>query len=411
MGAGGSTGSSSGSGSSSSSGTGAGGTIAPSGEQRVIGYFAAWDVYDRDYHVNEIPAAQLTHINYAFANIADGQCVLGDPYADTDKAYPGDTWDEGAKRGNFHQLEILKAAHPHLKTLISVGGWTWSGQFSDVALTAESRKKFAASCVEFMTAHGFDGIDIDWEYPVGGGLPENTYRPEDKQNYTLLLREIRAQLKEKGEADGRDYLLTIAAPAGANVYKNLELAEVAAELDWINLMTYDFHGGWDTVTNFNAPLYASSTDPSSDPVVQKQFNIDSAVSGYMSGGVPANKIVLGVPFYGRGFKGVPGGNQGLYQSHTGLPQGTWEAGMFDYYDLKANYIPSYTRAWHDEAKVPWLYSAATGIMISYDDPESMSLKAAYAKERGLGGAMIWELSGDDAEHSLLKAVNKGLASP
>lgn len=380
------------------------------GASRVIGYFAAWSVYGRDYHVNEIPADKLTHINYGFANISDeGRCTLGDPYADTDKFYEGDSWDTGAKRGSFHQLELLKAANPGLKTLISVGGWTWSGRFSDVALTAESRSKFADSCVAFMKEHGFDGIDIDWEYPVSGGLPENTTRPEDKQNYTLLLQELRSKLDGAGSTDGQSYLLTIAAPAGPNVFANLELEAVGKTVDWINLMTYDFHGGWEPITNFNAPLYASAADPTADPMIQKHFNTHSAVTGYIDGGVPADKIVLGVPFYGRGYKGVPAGNNGLYQSHSGLPEGTWEAGMFDYHDIKANYLPTFKRFWNEEAMVPWLYDEAQGIMISYDDPESIAKKGSYARENGLGGVMFWELSGDDAESSLLNAVNESLA--
>lgn len=390
-------------------GTTSGGNTSSAGEGRVVGYFTAWSVYDRDYHINEIPADKLTHINYAFAGVSEeGTCVLGDPYADTDKFYDGDSWEPGAKRGSFHQLELLKAAHPNLRALISVGGWTWSGRFSDVALTTASRAKFASSCVAFMKEHGFDGIDIDWEYPVGGGLPENKNRPEDKQNYSLLLQELRAELDAAGAADDRPYLLTIAAPAGPDVYVNLELETVGKTVDWINLMAYDFHGTWEPITNLNAPLYASSADPTPDPVIQKQFNTDSAVQGYLDGGVAPTKLVLGVPSYGRGYMGVPASNDGLYQAHAGAPQGTWEAGQFDYHDLKANYVPKLKRYWHDEAMVPWLYDAAQGLMITYDDPESIAKKSAYARDKGLGGVMLWELSGDDAESSLVTAASSAL---
>lgn len=372
---------------------------------RIIGYFVAWGVYGRDYHVADIPAEKLTHINYAFANIsADGRCELGDPYADIDKFYEGDSWDAGALRGSFHQLQLLKQRHPHLRTLISVGGWSWSGRFSDVALTDASRRAFADSCVEFMMQYGFDGIDIDWEYPVGGGLPTNTTRPEDRANYTLLLAALRERLDEQAPGS----LLTIAAPAGPGIYANLELDRIDDYLDWINVMTYDFHGGWDPVTNFNAPMYPSVADPTSDPVARAGFNVDAAVTGYLGAGVPASKIVVGVPFYGRGWAGVSPTNDGLFQPHTGLPAGTWEPGVFDYHDLAANYVGQCARHVSPEAKVPWLFCAApardTGVMISYDDPESLAIKRDYMTTAGLGGLMFWELSGDDAASSLLSAL-------
>ena len=405
-GAGGTGGSSTGGVGSGGSGTGGSGSV---GAGRVIGYFAAWGVYGRDYHVADVPAELLTHINYAFANISeDGRCVLGDPYADTDKAYPGDTWDPGAKRGSFHQLELLKQAHPHLKTLISVGGWTWSGRFSDVALTPTSRETFASSCVDFMIEYGFDGIDIDWEYPAGGGLPSNTVRPEDTQNYSLLLQELRAQLDARGASVGRPYLLTIAAPASPVTSSHLELDTIQQHLDWINLMTYDFQGSWSALTNHHAPLAASSTDPNPDATEREQLNVQSTVQNYRSAGVPADKLVVGVPFYGRGWASVGAANNGLYQAFSGLPQGTWEAGVFDYHDLVANYVPTYTRYWHDEAHVPWLYDAAAGVMISYEDTESIDHKTQFINNEGLGGVMFWELSGDTPDNQLLHAVVDGL---
>nr|BAF02588.1 chitinase [uncultured bacterium] len=402
---GGSGGSSGATGGASGSG-GSGGAATPSG--RVIGYFAAWGVYGRDYHVADVPAHLLTHINYAFANISDdGRCVLGDPYADTDKAYPGDSWDEGAKRGSFHQLAILKQAHPHLRTLISVGGWTWSSKFSDVALTPTSRATFASSCVDFMIEHGFDGIDLDWEYPVGGGLPSNVTRPEDKQNYTLLLQELRSRLDARGATDGRSYLLTIAAPAGPSTIANMPASDMHAHLDWINLM--NFHGSWSAMTNFHAPLAASSSDPSPDPATRDHLNVQSAVQAYRNAGVPADKLVVGVPFYGRGWASVAPQGNGLYQSFSGAPQGTWEAGVFDYHDLAANYVPTYARYWHDEARVPWLHNPTTGVMISYEDPESIAHKTAYILNEGLGGVMFWELSGDTSGNDLLHAIVDGLS--
>ena len=150
--------------------------------RRIVAYFPEWAVYRRNYHVANIPADKITHVNYAFAKpTADGDCVLFDAYAAIDKAYPGDKWDQGVLRGSFNQLQILKKKHPHLKTLISVGGWTLSGPFSDIAFTEEKRVKFAKACVAFMVKYGFDGVDIDWEYPVSGGLETNKKRPRGQE--------------------------------------------------------------------------------------------------------------------------------------------------------------------------------------------------------------------------------------
>lgn len=375
----------------------------------VIGYFAEWGIYQRNYHVANIPADKLTHIHYAFAKVHNGECALHDPFAAVDKAYPGDKFDPPQLRGNFRRLHLLKQKHPHLKVLISVGGWTLSGPFSDVALTEESRAKFAKSCVAFMKKYEFDGVDIDWEYPCGGGLESNKTRPEDKQNYTLLLAELRKQLDSVGKTDGKHYLLSIAAPAGPKTYANLELDKISQHLDYLCLMTYDFHGSWSPLTNFNAPLYPCANDPTKDEIIRKHFNTDSAVKAYLKSGVPAEKLVLGVPFNGRGWSGVKKENNGLYQTHApNSPQGTWEAGVWDYKDLAAKYVGKYKRLWHDEAKVPWLFDEKTGLMISYDDPESIKLKAEYARENKLGGVFFWELSADDAQSSLLKAIHEGL---
>jgi len=366
--------------------------------KNIIGYYTSWSVYVRDYHVPDIHADKINYINYAFANIdnVNGIIILGDPYADIEKWYPGDSWDPDSLRGSFHRLQILKAANPHLKTLISIGGWTWSTYFSNIALTEDSREIFAASCVDFIQEYEFDGIDIDWEYPVSGGLPTNIYRPEDKENFTLLLAELRVQLDQAG-----DYLLTIAAPASSIIQENLEIDQIHQYMDWINVMTYDFHGPWgdpqsDPVTNFNTPLFIASDDPLGEPY-HSYFNLSAAIQGYLDAGVPAEKLNPGLAFYGRGYSGVPDVNNGLYQTYWGPANaGTWENGVFDYWDLEQNYINinGYTAYWHNEAKVPWLYNPNTQTMISYDNPQSIEEKGNYLNSMNLGGAMFWEFSAD-----------------
>ncbi len=238
----------------------------------VVGYFAEW-APGQGYLVSDIPAKKITHINYAFSNISDnGKCQLGDPKADVERVYSAaesvsgvaDTTDPASLHfhGSFNQLLELKAKYPYLKVLISIGGYSWSGNFSNAALTDASRKTFVKSCIDlyFNTYKGvFDGIDIDWELPVSGGLTQG--HPEDKHDFTLLLAELRHQLDDLGSANGTHYLLTMAAAGGPGMDQHYERDQIAQYLDWINLMTYDLHGTWDNLTNFNAPLYQDSNDP------------------------------------------------------------------------------------------------------------------------------------------------------
>lgn len=385
--------------------------------KKIVAYFIEWGIYGRDYQPLDTPAGKITHINYAFANIGnDLRIAIGDPYAAIDKSYPGDTWDQ-PYRGTYNQLNnVLKATYPHLKVLISVGGWTWSGRFSDVALTPSSRAVFAESCVDFIRAYNFDGVDIDWEYPVCCGLPGNTYRPEDRENYTLLLAELRTQLDAAAAEDGREYLLTIAAPAGYDKIQNLDPAGIAASCDWINVMCYDLHGAWDlTATNHHSQLYPNPKDPS-DPLIAEFYNVDAAISAYIDTGVPPEQLVMGVPFYGRGWMGVSTLNGGLFQPATGVPPGTWDdwssgaTGINDYTEIESFIESGSYELFRDtHCLVPWLYSAIEhgGHFISFDDPISIAAKTAYSKSRSLGGIMFWEITGDRDER-LLDEIVTGL---
>ncbi|CAF0868601.1 unnamed protein product [Rotaria sp. Silwood1] len=362
----------------------------------VLAYFTAWSIYARSFFVTDIPVDKLTHINYAFANIgSDGRIALGDPWADTDKTFDGDTWNQPL-RGNFNQLNKLKATYPNLRTLISVGGWTWSGKFSDIALTDQSRSIFAASCVEFIQKYGFDGVDLDWEYPVSGGLSGNIQRPEDKQNYVLLLKEIRRQLDA---VPNKKYLLTVATGAGTERIGDMDLLGMLAYLDWFNVMTYDFHGGWETKTGHNAPLYKNNDETTSDVApsyIKSRYNCDAAIQAYIRAGVPSTKILMGLPLYGRGWKGVTStALNGFSQTASSqLPRGTWENGVYDYDDLKRSYISSNQRYWDDQSKVPFLFNPSTGLWITYNDVQSIDIKNNYIKQNNLGGGFFWELSSD-----------------
>ncbi len=288
---------------------------------KVVGYYIEWGIYGRDYQPMDIPGDKLTHINYAFADIGDDLRIkVGDSYAALEKLYPGDTWDQPLA-GTYNQINnVLKAEYPHLKTFISVGGWTWSGKFSDVALTEASRSNFASSCVDFIRAYGFDGVDIDWEYPVCCGLSSNTYRPEDADNYVLLLEELRAQLDVAAAQDDAQYLLTIASPAGYDKLAYLDLAAIVAPLDWVNVMTYDLHGAWDlSNTNHHSALYPNPNDDDPNELIRERYNVNWSLQEFLAKGVPAEKIVMGVPMYGRAWGGVQpeGGNGGNGGGDTG----------------------------------------------------------------------------------------------
>lgn len=219
-----------------------------------------------------------------------------------------------------------------------------------------------------------------------------------KENYTLLLSEFRTKLDQLNP----DYLLTIAAPAGATTVPNMDLPHLADHLDWINIMTYDFHGPWESSTNHHAPLYSNSTQPDAN-------NVDTAVQTYLDSGVPAEKLILGVPFYGKTWSGVSGGD-GLFQAATDTGPGNYEDGTMDYHHIVDNYLnnSAYTRYWDDEAMVPYIHSESEGVFITYDDPESMQLKVDFILDKGLGGAMFWELSGDTSTQELGSILANGL---
>ena len=354
----------------------------PAATKRLVGYYEAGDIGPKQYFVTDIPGGLLSHVIYAFATVtAAGDCISLN------------TKDDGI---NFPQLVSLKAEYAQLSVLISIGGANHSTNFAAVAADPPLLAQFVQSSVQFMTQNGFDGIDIDWEFPGS----------EDSSNFTALLQELRNQLDSQGAADGRNYQLTIAAPAGARNIANLQLPQIQPLLDWINLETYDFSTARSAVTNFNAPLVTHNGDN----------NVDAAVKSYLGGGVPADKIALGVRFVGTGWQGVGSTNNGLYQPDNGPAPGTWDAvgsvpsGSFGYQDIEDNYLPTYTRSWDTRGAGSLALDAAAGIMISYEDPESLISKVNYAVSNGLGGVMIWELGSDDSAGTLVNALRVALGT-
>ena len=355
---------------------------------RVIGYYADWTA--ARYPLADIPADKLTHVDYAFGKIGPDNRLVLNASAATDRVYPGDCSDSGCPHGLFHQITLLKQKHPQLKFILSIGGWTDSGPFYEMAATDASRQAFVQSCVEFLTTYPqFDGVDIDWEHPVVGGLQRDRGQPRDAHNYVLLLADLR-------RAIGPNKLLTVAVGAGARAIEPLEYADMAASLDWVSVMAYDFHTGGPR-TGYNSPLY------NHDDATSPKSNLHDAVQAILAKGVPRAKLAAGVPFYGHGWSGAESSAAGSAATGSG-PSGA-------YRDIAAKYLNAlgYTRYWDDVAKVPWLYNAETKHWISYDDPQSMQSKGEYIAAQRLGGAMFWELSNDDGP--LLDALRTGLGRP
>jgi chitinase len=227
------------------------------GQYKKIGYYTNWSTYS-NFQVSNIDASMLTQLDYAFASISsDGKIALGNPKNDVQKSFPGDKAGQPYE-GNFCQLTKLKQKNPNLKTVISVGGWDGSAKFSDAALTDQSRTIFANSCLEFILKYGFDGVDLDWEYPVAGGKPGNIKRPEDKQNFTLLVQKIRETFDAQSTKDGKTYVLTITGGVGNGFAADAELNLIQQYVDSIGLMGYDIHGSWDNITGMECRLISWS---------------------------------------------------------------------------------------------------------------------------------------------------------
>ncbi|GGP07128.1 fibronectin type III domain-containing protein [Nonomuraea glycinis] len=371
------------------------------GGDKVLGYFVQWGVYGRNYHVKNIDtsgsAAKLTHINYAFGNVQNGQCTIGDSYADYDRFYSAaesvdgvaDTWDAGALRGTFNQLRKLKQKHPHIKVLFSFGGWTWSGGFGQAA---QNPAAFAESCYRLVEdprwADVFDGIDIDWEYPNACGLSCDSSGPAAFRNMMSALR----------TRFGSGNLVTAAITADGTNGGKIDAADyggAAQYLNWYNVMTYDYFGAFAAQgpTAPHSPLTSYSGIPTPG------FYSDNAIQKLKSKGVPASKLLLGIGFYGRGWTGVtqsaPGG------SASGAAPGTYEAGIEDYKVLK-------TRCPATGTVAGTAYAYCGNQWWSYDTPSTIGGKMSYSKNQGLGGAFFWELSGDTSNGELITAMKNGL---
>ncbi len=322
---------------------------------------------------DSIDIRRLSHINYAFVDIKDNRAWLHNEATDT---------------VNLRKLSELKRLKPSLKILISIGGWKWSRNFSDAVLTDTSTHNFASSAVAIVAQYNLDGVDIDWEYPGMKG-DSNVYRPEDKENYTHLFRELRSGLDSLNLITHSKYFLTTAVGASKSYINHTEMEKVQRYTDYINIMSYDYADGMDSISNHHTNLYISSLDTN-------QSSADRSIQEFIIAGVPPSKIVMGIAFYGKGWQMRSADNNGLYRKTVHPVRG----GGYTY--LKDSVINrnGNIQYWDPVAKAPYIFNADSNIFISYDNERSVRSKCLYVKKHHLAGAMFWEYNNDKKEYLL-----------
>lgn len=351
----------------------------PSAAPAVIAYVGG---YRGLVDAGRISPQKITHINYAFVNLIDGRATLSNEATDT---------------VNFRALNALKEQNPDLKILISIGGWTWSGTFSDAVLTPEGRDLLARTSVDIVERYGLDGIDIDWEYPGFGGLKGNVVRPEDKENYTLMFAALRARLDSLSRLDGRGYLLTTAVGGFRKFLEYTEMDKAQQYLDYVNLMTYDYYPEKIAVHHTN--LYASDRYPADN-------SGDIAFRAFRQAGVPAEKLVMGISFSSRAFRLADDARNGLADSVMAQVR---VGGGFTRVKDSLEDRKGYVKYWDEAARAPYLFHPDEKIFVTYDDERSVEEKCRYALENGMGGVMFWEYTSDPKEY-LLDAIGKAFSS-
>ena len=298
-------------------------------QKKVVAYVTSWTTVKPDPYM-------MTHINYAFGGVGNDNKVYADGI------------------GRMRGMVKLKEKNPDLKVLLSVGGWG-RGNFTPMASTEEGRKAFASSCVKFCEDNNLDGIDIDWEFPGNNSSGEQSPANE-KRNYTLLMRDLR-------EALGDKYLLTMASSADPGYY---DFHSCIKYLDFVNVMTYDMAGP----PNHHSALYRGGT------VGKGWLVMDESIRRHLNAGIPADKLVMGLAFYGNS---GAGSQISLQEIKNGIASGKW----IDH--------------WDDVAKVPYVTDAKGEFAYGYDDDRSLTIKCQYILDNNLAGGMYWEYSNDDNE--------------
>ncbi|MGY4025716.1 glycosyl hydrolase family 18 protein [Aeromonas rivuli] len=401
---------------------------------KVVGaYYVEWGVYGRKFTVDKVPAQNLTHILYGFTPIcggngindslkaiegsfealqracagrADFKVAMHDPWAAIQMPQGNlKDFDEPYK-GNFGNLMALKQAHPDLKILPSVGGWTLSDPFYFLS-DKTKRDTFVASVKEFLqTWKFFDGVDIDWEFPGGQGANPSLGGPNDGATYVTLMKELRTMLDELEASTGRQYELTSAISAGGDKIAKVDYQAAQQYMDHIFLMSYDFNGAWtNTELGHQTNLFEASWDANT------KYTTDKGVKALLGQGVTPGKIVVGAAMYGRGWTGVSGYQAGnpFTGTATGPVKGTWENGVVDYRQIVNDYMGAGWEQGYDEvAEAPYVFKASTGDLITFDNDRSVKAKGQYVLANQLGGLFAWEIDSDNGD--ILNAMHEGLGN-
>jgi chitinase len=349
-------------------------------------YYPRW----QNFKPEALPLDKLTHIIFSFTEVLDGEMK-----------FPEDTLGIMLK-----MLVKERKKHSNLKVMIACGGWGGSGGFSEMARTPEGRKKFVESVVDFIKEYKLDGLDIDWEYP---GLPgdDNPFIPEDKENFTALMCELRQGMNSISASQ----VLTYAGAGWEMAFDHIELDKVMQCVNYVNVMSYDLAGGDDVYTSHHTNLGLIKMEdlqgmPAAGKMIEegdstKPFSTEKIVSYLINKGVNPSQIVIGSNFSGRAWQGVPPANNGLYQ----LNRGAWrERNSYAIIREMREDKNGFIRYWDQTAKAPYLYNAKDSIFITYDDTMSVRLKTKYTVETGLGGIMFWQLGADAPQAGLVDAI-------
>lgn len=336
-------------------------TVAPS--LKVIAYYMGDGSDLAGYNFS-----QLTHVIYSFLHLNGNQ--LG--------------FDSETDKQTFRQLVALKKDHPHLKVLVALGGWGGCETCSEVFNSTENRLAFAESALALLKEYQADGLDLDWEYPSLPSLPGHSYGPQDKPNFTALVKILREKM-------GNRYELSFAA-GGFEAYlqEAVDWEAIMPLLDNVNLMSYDIVNGNTPHTGHHTALYSTP---------EQKDSTDYAVQYLLKKGVAPEKIIVGAAFYARTWKDVADTNHGLYQAGTHI-----EGIKFKDYSTHFTPANGYELFWDDVASAPYAYNAAEKTFSTFDDKRSMAAKMKYIKQQKLGGIMFWQLPHDTGSNGLLDTI-------